>query len=306
VDQTKSLPEPYRAGHDEQPSNHASGNGHGIHYDKRVRTVSLGGIPHRAHGAAWSKDVSSRLLGYGRVATLTALSPAPDTRAADWFVAELGEFGKSVNSLVPSGFAVYVRVFHPAARAPWPNLTPVTWSEIAAANKTEPHAEMQLVALTGSFEFSNHAQPGVFDRPPLEGSLPPDLASQLSAALRVHTSTPDRCWFAVWNGFGGRTRAEVQGAPTFRVPAREYHLLQGSVDGIAENVLEGFRDQSANIWWPDDRAWCVATEIDLNTTYIGCDDACRDTILALPGVEALEIDPAAGISWLSDPVNPLP
>jgi len=78
------------------------------------------------------------------------------------------------------------------------------------------------------------------------------------------------------------------------------------VDSIAENVLEGFRDQSANIWWPDDRAWCVATEIDLNTTYIGCDDACRDTILALPGVEALEIDPAAGISWLSDPINPLP
>jgi hypothetical protein len=248
-------------------------------------------------------DVS---FGCGRVATLMPLSPAPDTSAADWYVAELGEFGKSVNSLVPSGFAAYVRVFHPARRGPWPNPASVTWTEIAAANQTEPHAEMQLAALTGSFEFSNHPQPGVFDQPPLEGSLPPDLASQLAAALSVHTSTPDRCWFAVWNGFGGRTREEVRTAPIFRVPARAYHLLHGSVTCITENVLEGLRDQSANVWWPDDRAWCVATEIDLNTTYIGCDHACRDAILAIPDLEALEIDPAAGISWLTDPINPLP
>jgi hypothetical protein len=85
-----------------------------------------------------------------------ALSAAPDASAADWFVAGLGEFGKSVNSLVPSGFAAYVRVFHPARRGPWPNPTAVSWSAIAAANQTAPHAEMQLVALTGSFAFSNH------------------------------------------------------------------------------------------------------------------------------------------------------
>jgi hypothetical protein len=110
----------------------------------------------------------------------------------------------------------------------------------------------------------------------------------------------------VWNGFGISTREEVRAAPTFVVPAREYHLLHGPVDCITESVLDGLRHQSANIWWPEDRIWCVATEIDLNTTYIGCDDACRDAILALPGVEALEIDPAAGISWLSDTINPAP
>jgi hypothetical protein len=28
-------------------------------------------------------------------------------------------------------------------------------------------------------------------------------------------------------------------------------------------------DQSPNIWWPDDRAWCVATEVDYARTYVG-------------------------------------
>ena len=40
VDQVKPLPEPNRAGHKEQPSDHASGDGHGIHYDERDPTAS--------------------------------------------------------------------------------------------------------------------------------------------------------------------------------------------------------------------------------------------------------------------------
>ena len=64
--------------------------------------------------------------------------------------------------------------------------------------------------------------------------------------------------------------------------------------------------QSANLWWPDDRAWCVAAEIDLNTTYIGCGDACREAILDESVLEALAIDPVSGIDWKSDPVNPWP
>jgi hypothetical protein len=235
-------------------------------------------------------------------------TPADDTSPADWFVAGIADFGTSVVSLVPRGFAAYVRVFHPAKRGPWPNPTPVRWSEIAELNGTKAHAEMQLVAITGSFHFQNNPQLGVFDHAPEEQSLPSDLATALSAVLAGHTSTPDRCWFAVWNGFGGTYAPGLTSAPTFVVPARAYHLARGPVDTAAESVLakDGSRVQSASIWWPDDHAWCVATEIDLNTTYIGCAEACRDAIRALPGIEALEIDPEAGISWLSDSLNPQP
>jgi hypothetical protein len=47
----------------------------------------------------------------------------------------------------------------------------------------------------------------------------------------------------------------------------------------------------------------VATEIDSNTTYIGCSSACCAEIVSLREVEARPIDPATGISWRSDLVN---
>ena len=61
--------------------------------------------------------------------------------------------------------------------------------------------------------------------------------------------------------------------------------------------------QTPNLCWPDDHAWCLASEIDLYSTYLGCDEACRDAILSHPDIEALPIDPATGISFASDTVN---
>jgi hypothetical protein len=218
-----------------------------------------------------------------------------------------------VHSLVPEGFPAYVRVFHPAYRfdressSPWETWELVSWAEIADANQTQAHAGMQLPALTGSYHFLTRGQPGVYDHPPQIGSLPPDLRAALVATLSRHTSTPERCWFAVWNGFG-RTREDIRQAPTFRVPAREYFLHQAPVSGAMVNVLDYDLGpgQTANIWWPDDRAWCVATEIDLISTYVACSVECRDDLLATVGLEALVVDPATGINWVSDARNPAP
>jgi hypothetical protein len=210
-----------------------------------------------------------------------------------------------VLSLVPAGFAAYVRIFHPAHRSVGATLVPVRWSEIAASAGKQAHPGMQLVALTGSERFANAPLPGVYDDEPSQGSLPPELAEPLAATLTRHTATPERCWFAAWAGWGG-LGATAMSAPTFEAPYREYHLLFGPVLAASETVEDPGYSQSPNLWWPDDRAWCVAAEIDLNTTYVGCGEACRDAILALDELEALPIDPATGISWRSDLVNPWP
>ena len=63
-------------------------------------------------------------------------------------------------------------------------------------------------------------------------------------------------------------------------------------------------DQTLSLLWPEDHAWCVATEVDLKTTYIGADRRCAQELVSLPGVEAATVSPDAGIDWLSDPVNP--
>ena len=64
--------------------------------------------------------------------------------------------------------------------------------------------------------------------------------------------------------------------------------------------------QSANLWWPEDRAWCVHTEIDLNTTYIGGSQRLIDAILASEKLEAYQLEPTDQITYDSDTLNPLP
>jgi hypothetical protein len=137
---------------------------------------------------------------------------------------------------VPRGFPAYVRVFHHAHRLEGDELVHVSWDEIAAAKGRTPHAGMQLCALTGGDD--EYAQlPGLYGGPPRTGSLPRSLIPPLMQVLSQHTETPDRCWFAVWHGFGD-LRADPRNAPTFETPGREYHLLAGSVDDAQENLSE--------------------------------------------------------------------
>lgn len=225
---------------------------------------------------------------------------------ATWLVAALQTFGESVTSLVPGGFAAYVRVFHPAyRRTEEGTLVPVRWAAIAAANGTEAHPIMQLIPLVRSEKFIHEGEPGVYDHPPHEGSLPAELIAPLLGVLSRHTTTPDRCWFAVWMGFGA-TGASLRAAARFHLPARDYYLLEGPIGAASETVLDPPSRQSPNLWWPDDHAWCVATEIDLNTTYIGCSELCRDALLALPELETAAVTSDDAINWKSDTINPWP
>jgi hypothetical protein len=52
------------------------------------------------------------------------------------------------------------------------------------------------------------------------------------------------------------------------------------------------------------RAWCVATEVDLKTTYLGATRSCARELISLPEVEAATVSPDLGIDWLSDTLNP--
>jgi hypothetical protein len=229
---------------------------------------------------------------------------AADVRAATWVGAALHGFGESVLSVVPDAFSEYVRVFHPAHRSVGSERVAVTWAQIAASNGMRMHAGVQLGSITGSEAYESQGQPGVFDQPPMTGSLPRELLDPLLAVLASHTSTPGTCWFAVWEGWGWLP-PEVRSAPRFSVPERSYHLLDGPIEAVRELAdAQLGRPWSPSLWWPEDHAWCDATEIDLKTTYIGTDRACAHELIAVAGIEASPISPDLGIDWLSDTVNP--
>lgn len=92
--------------------------------------------------------------------------------------------------------------------------------------------------------------------------------------------------------------------PLFDRPGRRYGLVYSS-DPLAEASYEerpiGISPQ---LWWPDDRSWVVATEIDLVSTYVACSHPLADALMADDELEAIRVEPEHSIcldrSWWDD------
>jgi hypothetical protein len=225
-----------------------------------------------------------------------------DLTAAAWVADALrGSRPGTVAALVPPVFAACARVFHPAVRYEGDEDVDVRWAEVAAANGTVAHPLMEWTSITGSADFlGEDNQSPLWDDHPALGHLPEHVAATVAAVLGAHTGTPDDCWFGLSShGDGRRT------APVLELPGRALHLVRGPVELAAANLLPEPASQSANAWWPADRAWFVATDIDLVTTYVGGSTAAVAALVAAPGLEAAEVAPNAPTTG-ADGVNPLP
>ncbi len=216
-----------------------------------------------------------------------------------------GEPG-TVAGLLPA-FESYARVFHPAIRYDGDDDVEVSWAEVTAHNGTRAHPLMQWHTITGSWDAQpSELQAAVWDDGPAEGHLPVTVAARLAAVLARHTATPANCLFGRWDGYGFDL-LDPESPP--RLLLRGNHdvvLVRGSVEDAVRNLAPEPHEQSANLWWPADQAWCVVTDIDLTSTYVGGSAACIAELLATPGIEALPARPEDPVSLSADTVNPLP
>lgn len=187
-------------------------------------------------------------------------------------------------SIIPRGYEAYVRIFHPGYMES--GKREVTWRELAGYFNRKPHSQMQW------HKIVEHDSPYLKDAgitEPAKGHFPRNKAEALTEVLRKYTETPDDCLFAVWNGWGGlEAEKRWPGAAIIQFPEREYVLLGGPIEAAVVSVLP-FCEQSASLWWPTDRAWCVATEIDMMWTFVGGTAACIKELMA---VDCLEVYPA--------------
>jgi len=260
-----------------------------------------------------------------------------DLTPANWIAERLHPFAQDAGAIIPPGFDAYARIFHPASRRVGNAQVPVTWREIADANLRVHHPQMQfgsLVSIAGvrGGAFARQPQPGLFDSWPRTGSLPLNLARVLVDVVGNYTGTPDRCWFAAWEGWGdfrdgsaalhtlggspndalttlppGTHREKPTENARLKLPNRGYYLARGPLAAAIETVYGiTWAYQSASIWWPDDRAWCVATEVDFDWTYLGGSTECIAAILSSPDLEVLPARLSDGVTYASDPINPTP
>jgi len=103
----------------------------------------------------------------------------------------------------------------------------------------------------------------------------------------------------MWEGFGGLDSGEVR--ERVELPGRNYLLYSGPVDRALESPHPF--DQSPNLWWPDDHAWFVATEIDFDSTFVGGDDDLIAVLVTDRRLEALPIALNTRADAAADRVN---
>lgn len=196
---------------------------------------------------------------------------------ADWIVQRVHDFAVDVGSVIPDGLPAYARIEHGDAST---------------------------------------------------GSLNPEETEAL-VSLLAQVTTPDRCWFCLWEGFGwirggramvrlerqssvreglrrlplvgrlmapagspvpGAVSPEVLAGPRVELPHRSYLLYRGPVATATAWLGHPYR-QSPNLWWAADRTWVVASEIDLDWTYVGGPVALIRRILDHPLLDASPASP---------------
>jgi hypothetical protein len=224
---------------------------------------------------------------------------------AHWIAERLGPVAAGVTSVVPSGFDAYCRILHPA-QEPGFGERLVRWHEVAAWSGVALRADAQFhtIALPPT---PPETPPPWRGQGPCQGRLYLPDAEALAAMLRGFTTTPEQCFFGLWAGYGfagaplvseGSAPAAplpdpipeaVRAGPLIELPGREYLLYEGPVEAITATAGFG-HGQSANLAWPADQAWCLASEIDLVWTYVGGSQMLVERLLTDERIEALPSD----------------
>jgi hypothetical protein len=116
-----------------------------------------------------------------------------------------------------------------------------------------------------------------------------DPVREALSVLAGHTTTPDVGYAAVWEGWIGTP--PPPGPPRLRVPNRTMLLVTGPLEALRyAPALTWFGSadghlQNPHLVWPEDRAWCLACEVDEEIELsVGCTEEAAEALAeAMPG-----------------------
>ncbi|MDV2478535.1 hypothetical protein F8M49_29655 [Rhodococcus zopfii] len=121
---------------------------------------------------------------------------------------------------------------------------------------------------------------------------------QVGVALEIlsrYTTTPEECYFCLWNGWSTIT---VDSAPNFVIPdRRDYWLFRGTLADYADwssddSVRWPYGDAPDPAFiWPADRAWCVTNDVDPHFASIAAGVEAIERIVTDSRIDAVLDDP---------------
>ncbi|GAA2676452.1 hypothetical protein [Actinoplanes palleronii] len=197
------------------------------------------------------------------------LTPCTDLSAARWLMDDPQPWGFQLLTVGPAGFPAYARLrFLPEPEYPGPDAADV-------ADEVPSETEQLRTVLT---------------------------------VLAGHTTTPDACWFALWDGWGSDIHGSATVAPAFppevldgprlQLWGRAYYLFCGALTDFGDwggaEMWPGqprFAMPDPGFIWPADRAWCVANDVDPPWAGLSGSVPAVDEVVALAGVDVVRVDP---------------
>lgn len=236
-----------------------------------------------------------------------------DVSRAEWVIARCVGPPHTLHSVVPTGFAAYVRLLQPGWN--WQEVvrteaergkvddyddrrrsTPVRWRDVARQGGKIIHREMQWWSIAPHSMIDTRSGRGGFS-PPYDGEITLGMAESLFDVLVRQSGEDEECICAFWEGFGILNdvpdRIRVQGI------GQQHHVLfHGSLGAVRDQwclVMRHAREPrglTPQAVWPVSRDWYLAVPFDLNSSYFAgsLDMAAEmqsedslETIEALPG-----------------------
>jgi hypothetical protein len=268
--------------------------------------------------------------------SVEGLEPVVDVSVGGWIAERLGGPVGTVGFVVPRGFAAYARVLHAVELSG--DGPAIRWAQVCAITGRIPHALMQWAAIATPVAGStlSTSPSGLWDQVEVSvGTLVPETLGVLLDVLEPVTGGQD-CFHALWDGWGwvdgaGATlvRAGTDGdppsrasaplpvvapavrqGPRLRLSGREYLLFRGPLSAALRMGWQvdatRFDPQPPSLLWPQDHSWCLATEIDFDSTLIAGSTDLVEAVLSASDLEAWRVQEGDDLTAFADVINAAP
>jgi hypothetical protein len=192
-----------------------------------------------------------------------------DVSVAAWIAPRLASFGSCIGALVPSPFQAYARLRDRDPEPVWENgLSAAALAALVEIVSGVRGEDRCYFALWEGYGWIQGGGASIV----VGTSEPPD--EEAISAVRAASTAP---------AFG----REILKGPKLRLRHRDYVLFDGPLASVLsfgrrEEILgrEVLRHHAPDFIWPDDHAWFIATDVDLDVAYIGGSRALIEDVIS--------------------------